>query len=179
MCVCEVVRTVCIRNTQRINKRTLRTCGMSIVPLVVRHVHTHRVIRHGFHVVNSHVTILLLVAEHRILTCSKHQTNMNEDERRVREREGLRSLAFLSPVVEYRRGIFFFFFCEMNGRYTKHVNVAEDLSTEIYAHISKGIMSMREPANKKTETIAKHIIVVKPKKREIARILVFCVRHSL
>lgn len=44
---------------------------MSIVSLVICHVDAHRVIPHGFHIVNSHVSILLLVAKHRIFTYDK------------------------------------------------------------------------------------------------------------
>lgn len=50
---------------------------MPIIPLVVCHVDTHRVIPHRFHVVNSHVSILLLVAEHRIFTCDVNATWIN------------------------------------------------------------------------------------------------------
>lgn len=53
------------------------TSGMPIIPLVVCHVDTHRVIPHRFHVVNSHVSILLLVAEHRIFTCDVNATWIN------------------------------------------------------------------------------------------------------
>ena len=53
------------------------TSGMPVIPLVVRHVDTHRVIPHRFHVVNSHVSILLLVAEHRIFTCHVNETWIN------------------------------------------------------------------------------------------------------
>lgn len=51
---------------------------MPIIPLVVRHVDAHRVIPHRFHVVNSHVSILLLVAEHRIFTCDVNATWIND-----------------------------------------------------------------------------------------------------
>lgn len=53
------------------------TSGMPIIPLVICHVDTHRVIPHRFHVVNSHVSILLLVAEHRIFTCDVNATWIN------------------------------------------------------------------------------------------------------
>jgi len=54
----------------------LLTSGMSIISLVVRHVYAQRrVVCHGFHVINDHVPVLLLVAEHRILTCGKYRTN--------------------------------------------------------------------------------------------------------
>jgi len=54
----------------------LLTSGMSIVSLVVRHVYAQRgVVCHGFHVINDHVAVLLLIAEHRILTCGKYRTN--------------------------------------------------------------------------------------------------------
>lgn len=49
------------------------TSGMSVISLVVCHVDTHRVVPHGLHVVNSHVSILLLVAKHRIFTCDQRK----------------------------------------------------------------------------------------------------------
>ena len=151
------------------------TTGMSIVPLVVCHVDTHRIITHGLHVVNSHVSVLLLVAEHRIFTCDKRIANDHYYDCRCRI-DGKKCSFFLQDSKREREREREVVKIYQYSRWTCMKTIWERGEKDLCTNVKKSW----EPANKRENVIAMEIIAIKLKEaKSNTRVVMFGTREEI